>query len=279
MKNTTASANLSSPTNLSAREELITSSLPLVRSIALRLRQAYGFPSPLEDLIAVGVTGLVEAADRFDSSRSVAFTTFAFLRIRGAIFDLHRHDPGNAIHYQQLRKVVTPPNVPQDDQPEQVLRLAQRPDTSIDIDPASTPALPAPSFREIGPIAFVPFDKLDAMTDESALDADDEIDRKRRAERVRVALATLPPRERRIVEMHYYGDKTFSEIGAEIGISGPRAFRIHQRGLQMLRQALVGGEPANDNADGSVAQGEEENEGEDVAPITPRRRSVNGGKK
>jgi RNA polymerase sigma factor for flagellar operon FliA len=276
MKNTTAVANLPSPTNQSAREVLIASSLPLVRSIALRLRQAYGFPSPLEDLVAVGVTGLVEAADRFDSSRGVAFTTFAFLRIRGAIFDLHRHDPGNAIHYQQQRKVVTQPNIPESEQSEHVLRPAALPESSVDIGPAPTPVPPAPSFREIGPIAFVPFDKLDAMTDESVPDADDEIDRRRRAERVRVALAALPPRERRIVEMHYYADKTFSEIGAEIGISGPRAFRIHQRGLRMLHQALVAGEPANDNADGSVAGGEDENEG--VAPIALRRRSVNGGK-
>lgn len=276
MKTTTAPANPPSPPNLAAREELIANSLPLVRSIALRLRQAYGFPSPLEDLIAVGVTGLVEAADRFDSSRSVAFTTFAFLRIRGAIFDLHRHDPGNAIHYQLSRKVVARPNALQDgERPEQVLRLAPSADTPVEVEPTSTPTSSRPSFREIGPIAFVPFQTLDAMSDESALDADDEIDRKRRGERVRVALATLPLRERRILEMHYYADKTFAEIGAEIGVSGPRAFRIHQRGLQMLRQALVGGAPANDNADGSATDIEEN---EEVAPVTLRRRAANGGK-
>jgi RNA polymerase sigma factor for flagellar operon FliA len=277
MTNTIAPANLPSPSNLSTRDELIASSLPLVRSIALRLRQAYRFPSPLEDLIAAGVTGLIEAAERFDPTRSVAFTTFAFLRIRGAIFDLHRHDPGNAIHFQLPRKVAARPNVLQERQaPEQVLRLAPPTDASAELDPASAPTPPAPSFREIGPIAFVPFHKLDAMTDESAPDPDEEIDRKRRAEQIRVALAALPARERRILEMHYYAEKTFTEIGAAIGISGPRACRIHQRGLRMLGRALGLAEAANDNADGSFADAEEQ-EDEDVAPVTSRRRSANGG--
>jgi hypothetical protein len=145
-----------------------------------------------------------------------------------------------------------------------------------EIAPPAPATPPEPAFKEIGPITFVPFYKLDAIADESAVDLDDQIDRKRRAEEIRAALATLPARERAILEMHYYGDKSFAEIGAEIGICKPRACRIHQRALRRLARALGCAVPANDNADEALADGEDEDE--DVAPVTPARRSANGRK-
>jgi DNA-directed RNA polymerase specialized sigma24 family protein len=114
------------------------------------------------------------------------------------------------------------------------------------------------------------------VTDESVPDPDEEIDRKRRAEQIRVALGTLPARERRILEMHYYAEMTFAEIGAAIGISAPRACRIHQRGLRMLSRVLGRAEPANDNADGPLADAEEEGDA-DVAPVSAFKRSASGG--
>ena len=216
--------------NPSVREDLIATSLPLVKSIAVRLRKAYRFPSPIEDLYADGLTGLMEAVERFDPTRGVAFTTFAFPRIRGAILDLHRHEPANTVYRHERRRR------PADTR--SVLGVASTPSGTADAEPTSTPAPGLPAFEEIGSIVFVPSDQLDSIADESALHPDEEVERKRHIERVRAAFAALEQLERRVLELHYYGEKSFAEIAAEIGICKPWAFRIHKRGVRTLRNAL-----------------------------------------
>src|SRR5687767_10234121 len=56
----------------------------LVRSLAWRIQTKMGRMVELDDLIAYGQLGLVEAARNFDAGRGLAFTTFAHYRIRGS---------------------------------------------------------------------------------------------------------------------------------------------------------------------------------------------------
>src|SRR5438270_7482312 len=69
------------------RDRLIEQHLPLVHAIAGKLRRTLRRPIDTEDLIAYGSKGLVEAAERFDARQGVAFATFAYYRIRGAMYD------------------------------------------------------------------------------------------------------------------------------------------------------------------------------------------------
>jgi RNA polymerase sigma factor (sigma-70 family) len=60
--------------------------LRLVRRLATALRSRLPYLE-LDDLVSAGTIGLIEAVDRFDTGRGVAFTTFAYTRIRGAMLD------------------------------------------------------------------------------------------------------------------------------------------------------------------------------------------------
>ena len=76
------------------REELILANLALVRHILGRLAARFPRGIDLDNLEAAGVLGLVEAANRFEAERGIAFKTFAYTRIRGAIYDeLRRNCP------------------------------------------------------------------------------------------------------------------------------------------------------------------------------------------
>ena len=57
-------------------------------------------------------------------------------------------------------------------------------------------------------------------------------------DRVRAAIATLPPRERRIIGLYYFGEVTMKQIGAEIGVNESRVSQLHARAMQRLRKAL-----------------------------------------
>lgn len=79
-----AVANNTSP----EQSKLVMSCQGLVRNIAWKIhRKVSATHVELDDLIAYGQLGLIEAANNFDASRGHQFTTFAYYRIRGAILD------------------------------------------------------------------------------------------------------------------------------------------------------------------------------------------------
>jgi RNA polymerase sigma factor for flagellar operon FliA len=69
------------------KRQLVEQHLQLVQAIARKVKKTLGASIEYDDLVAYGSKGLVEAADRYDARPGVAFTTFAYYRIRGAMFD------------------------------------------------------------------------------------------------------------------------------------------------------------------------------------------------
>jgi RNA polymerase sigma factor (sigma-70 family) len=59
-------------------------------------------------------------------------------------------------------------------------------------------------------------------------------------DRIRAAIASLPPRERKVIGLYYYGDATMKQIGVEIGVNESRVSQLHARAVQRLRKALAG---------------------------------------
>jgi RNA polymerase sigma factor for flagellar operon FliA len=229
MKSTSSAVVRTSP-QPSPRKQVIEDYLPLVKSIVARTRLAHGLRATFDDLYAAGVTGLLEAAERFDPSRGVAFTTFAYYRIRGAVLDTKRSEerpipPAAPTAYVRLSAILT------DGRPANTNAV-------LSPEPADASSTWTPS--DGNPVQLVPFEVLDSVEDESAPHPDEEVERRWRSARVRQALAGLPELERRVLELHYYEDESFAGISAKLGMCKPWAFRLHARGLVMLRDALCG---------------------------------------
>lgn len=73
-----------------SRRDLVVRNVALVEHITQRVHARYGRHIEREELVHVGILGLVEAAARFDAERGISFSTFAGLRIEGAIIDFLR---------------------------------------------------------------------------------------------------------------------------------------------------------------------------------------------
>jgi RNA polymerase sigma factor FliA len=73
--------------DLDIRNEIVLSYMPLVNRIATKLHATLPVSVELDDLISTGTLGLVNAIDLFDPDRGVKFSTYAPLRIRGAMID------------------------------------------------------------------------------------------------------------------------------------------------------------------------------------------------
>ena len=89
-----------------SREDLIMEHLPQVRWIAARIHERLSDNTALEDLISIGIIGLINAIDNFDASLNVKLKTYAEYRIRGAILDSIRGMDGIAPHKRKKLKLV-----------------------------------------------------------------------------------------------------------------------------------------------------------------------------
>jgi RNA polymerase sigma factor FliA len=89
-----------------SREQLILDHLPQVNWIATRIHEKLSGNTTLEDLISIGIIGLINAIDNFDPSFNVKLKTYAEYKIRGAILDSVRCMDGIAPHKRKRLKLV-----------------------------------------------------------------------------------------------------------------------------------------------------------------------------
>jgi RNA polymerase sigma factor FliA len=200
-----------------------------VRGVATQTRAQLAVDTPLEDLEAFGFAGLLEARQRFDATKGVAFKSFAYYRVRGAMLDGIRSMarlPRRA--YARLRAA------------EAVDQLSESSASGL---AGQVPALDV-GLRAVdailGRVAAAYTVAVSAEDAEAGAGSPEQaVLRHERAERVRSALEKLPEREQRMIRGHYFEDRRFDEVSAELGISKSWGSRVHAHALELLRHALA----------------------------------------
>ncbi len=218
-----------------ARERALVELMPLVRALASRYS---GRGEPLEDLVQVGSIGLIKAVDRFDVDRGVDFASYAVPTIVGEI-RRHFRDKAWAMHVPRRMKDLS-------------LRLSRV------LDQLTTELGRSPTIAELAEAAGVDeeeaIDALDSMNAYATRslhspfdDASDDslsdklgVDDSGYAEvedetLVAAGLDALDERERQIVKLRFFEEKTQSQIASEVGISQMHVSRLLRRALSTMR--------------------------------------------
>jgi RNA polymerase sigma factor for flagellar operon FliA len=227
-----------------SQRERIEAAVPFVEALARRVASSMPHSIDLGDLTQDGMIGLIDAAHRFDEARGIKFETFAERRVRGAMIDALRRDAWPR-GVRRMRRELEAAR-------ESLRReLGQEP-TLADL-AARIGASEATLGRAIVRISTIectsPLATND-QTDEALLPPvfappepasperlyqETEVRR-----RVRAAIAALPPRERKVIDLYYFGEVTMKHIGAEIGVNESRVSQLHARAVQRLRTLLAG---------------------------------------
>ena len=219
-------------------QRLIEQNLSLVQAIARKVKRTLGASIDLEDLVGYGSKGLVEAAERFDPTHGVVFTTFAYYRIRGAMYDgLLTMGWYSRADYARYRA---------EERANEYLRAqadreaAGRTEAPVGSKPTPSETLESLSqaLSGIAAVHIVSIEAAASVADESLPAPDASVDTGRLSKRVRDAVTTLPDKERRLMELYYFGEKTLEEAGAALGLSKSWACRLHARAVDLLRQAM-----------------------------------------
>ncbi|HEY0536489.1 MAG TPA: SigB/SigF/SigG family RNA polymerase sigma factor [Actinoplanes sp.] len=226
------------------RERFTRECLPLAYRLACRFR---GRGEPLEDLEQVARLGLVKAVDRYDPERG-SFTAYAVSTISG---ELKRHfrDAAWSVHVPRPIR--------------ELLLEARQTRTRMTAELARTPTVAEVAERLGVPEADVAEafvanggyspGSLDAspISDDSAAPtlgdllgtADPELEGIDDRITVSGLLMRLPARERRMLAMRFYGNRTQVEIAAELGVSQMHVSRLLSHALAWLRQAMLSDTP------------------------------------
>jgi RNA polymerase primary sigma factor len=226
-----------------ARQHLIEANTRLVVSMAKRYR---GLGLSFLDLIQAGNLGLIKAADRFDYSRGYKFGTYATWWIRQGItravsekgrtirIPVHMGDRIRKLlrtaqrMEQDLGRRPTPEEIAEEmgldpHQVQWMLRVSTHP-VSLD-----KPIGEEEDGSELG----------DLIEDEGAPSPAQSADQSQLREDLNRMLATLPPREARVLRLRFglKGDRThtLNEIGQKLGVTRERARQIAQSGFRRLR--------------------------------------------
>jgi RNA polymerase sigma factor for flagellar operon FliA len=225
------------------RDRLVEQHLSLVQSVARKLKKQITARIDFDDLVGYGSKGLIEAAERFDPRHGVAFSTFAYYRIRGAMLDgLRTMGWYSRADYARYRA---------EERATQYLQNQTDREGAAATGAKEGPAAPEAGTVEeklsaiaeiLGGIATVHITSLEAaaaVADDRLPAPDATLDTGRLSVRVREAVKALPDRERQLMELYYFADKNLEEAGAAMGLSKSWACRLHARAVELLRQQLA----------------------------------------
>jgi RNA polymerase sigma factor for flagellar operon FliA len=223
------------------RDRLVEQHLHLVHAIAAKLRRRLGKTMEPGDLVGYGTQGLMEAAQKFDPRHGVAFSTFAYYRIRGAMFDGMRTMAWySRSDYARFRA---------EERENEYLSSAADRDAALRTAQPSGPVDKGQVLEEIaevlGGVAAVHITSMHAARDgpdERFQSPDEQLGSAEERERVREAVAKLPEKERRLLELYYFADMNLDAAAKKLGLSKSWGSRIHARAVDQLR-ALLAGQP------------------------------------
>lgn len=237
-----------------AAEKLMLENLSLAESVARRFFRPGRARD--EDLVQVAYIGLLNAARRFDPERGTCFAAFAVPTISGEI-KRHLRDHGWFVRppraVQDLRSRIAEAS------PRLAQTLGRGPSVAeLTADLGTTPALVREALdchHHLLPASLdVPVgEDRDATLADVIPARDDEWERADRAVLLWSALRTLPPRERRVMHLRFFEERTQQEIAAEVGVTQMQVSRILSKTLRVLQEHLTHGE-APDSAPPEAGQ-------------------------
>ncbi|MFG0334035.1 MAG: sigma-70 family RNA polymerase sigma factor [Maioricimonas sp. JB049] len=213
------------------RDRLVLEHLEYVRHVVGKLISELPEGMDLENLEAAGVLGLVEAATQFDATRGVAFTTFAYQRIRGAVLDeLRRNSPLSQQMAQRWARIraaalefedVTTPEA-----------LAEQTGLTVAEVEECLQAV-----RLLNPDRWQDDLHGGAVTDTTRA-AETALDREEEKRVLADAIEALPERERIVITLYYSEDLRLKEIGAVLNMTESGVSRLLARAELQLRQIV-----------------------------------------
>lgn len=227
-------------------DELIVQYLFLVKFVVGRVGSTLPDHVKLDDLYSSGVTGLIKAVKKFDSSKNVKFESYAILLIKGAIIDeLRELDWIPRSVHQKANMIASAQQLLQQ-------KLGREPS---DLEVSKHLGMSESDFLEllmrVRPAILIPLNgeansaqdddnapMAERIPDMKAETSSEVAERNECARLIEQAISKLPEQDKKVLTLYYYDELMLKEIGKIMGVSESRVSQIHTKALLKLRGSL-----------------------------------------
>jgi RNA polymerase sigma factor for flagellar operon FliA len=221
-------------------ERLIQNHLKLVRKIAWHTHARVSSVLDIEELVQIGMVALIEAARSFEDRGHAAFSTYATVRIRGAMLDALRKHATMCRSALKRRRELNAARASFEGE-------HGRPPTEAEL--AAAMGLTLLEVQEaIGATQGVRYESIDEVySDHSVWFADDtpdafeQLQSKEMKARLAGAIAKLPEREAMVLQLYFVEELNLEEIGQALGVGAARVCQIKKAALEKVRKLLQPG--------------------------------------
>ncbi|TZG25089.1 sigma-70 family RNA polymerase sigma factor [Sphingomonas montanisoli] len=218
-------------------DDLVRSNMQLVRKIAWHVHGRVSSAIDVEDLCQIGMIALVEAANGYED-RGHAFSTYASMRVRGAMIDHLRKHANMCRSAMQKRKLLTKTRSEfekKHGRPPSESELAH----ALGLDGAAMRAM-------IDETAASYLESIDEVYSDQSMwfaDVEERVDETIEREQLGAALAAhiaeLPEREAMVLQLYFVEEMNLEEIGLTLGVGAARVCQIKKSALDRLRKELA----------------------------------------
>ena len=231
------------PKDPAYRDQLISEYLPYVKRIVQRLAVHLPSTVDIDDLMNVGVIGLIQAVDRYDPRRDNKFMTYAIFRIKGAVLsELRARDFLSRSNRRKIRELESV-----------YLRLEQKlgreaddreiaKELGVDLEQVyRTKQMSSISFISLEELGISSRDEKEKLLSYLINNEDDALAMtklKELKEAMAEAIRQLPEKERLVISLYYLDELTMKETGKVLGITESRVSQIHSQAILHLRAKL-----------------------------------------
>ncbi|MCM0650432.1 FliA/WhiG family RNA polymerase sigma factor [Clostridium swellfunianum] len=232
------------PKAVEVKEQIVMKYIPLVKYIASRVIVGKSRYIEYEDLVSYGMIGLMDAINKFDESRGMKFSTYASIRIKGAMIDeLRRNSPISKGAMDKLNKY--------NEAMESLQKSLLREPTTGEI--AKSLGMTIEEVNEIeGYINYISVVSLEdlifsedddmpligTIQDDKSPSPEKSLEEKEEIEFLAKALDNLNEKDRTVLSLYYYEGLTLKEIGKVLEVSESRVCQLHSRAIMHLKKEL-----------------------------------------
>jgi RNA polymerase sigma factor for flagellar operon FliA len=234
-----------SPVN-SSRDQLVLEYAPLIKYIAQKIAARLPANIELDDLISSGVIGLMDAMEKYDSSRDNKFKTYAEFRIRGAILDELRAQDWVPRSVREKAKILERCYAKMEQE-----KGRQATDEEICLELGITQAEYHELLNQVRSVSLLSYDDIShfSKADKRALHGVgdqgakaptpfSEVNVAYIKRMISDAIRDLPEKQRLVLSLYYYEDLNLKEIGRVLDVTESRVSQLHTQAILRLKAKL-----------------------------------------
>lgn len=231
--------------SINQKEILVEKYIPLVKYLASRVMIGKTKYIEYEDLVSYGVIGLLDAINRFDSEKGMQFSSYATLRIKGAMIDeIRRCRPISKGAMDKLakynesvealqNKLMREPNLK-----EIALYMGISEDEVSQIENhinyMSIISLESVLYSDDDDITI-----MDTIEDRESISPEESLENDEKIKILQEAIEMLKEKDKLVLKLYYYEKLTLKEIGVILEVSESRVCQLHSRAIRNLRSVMT----------------------------------------